>query len=67
LYFQLNYDKNMQLFNVELSYPTYSGFPVKLSSVGTAAVKLEIKTKFDLPAMVEKPKDTNFQIKFIPR
>lgn len=63
----MNFDKNLQLFNVELAYPTYSGFPVKLSSVGTAAVKLEVKTSFDLPAIVDKPKDTNFQIKFIPR
>lgn len=63
----MSYDKNLQLFNVELSYPTFSGFPVKLSTIGTAAVKLEVKTAFDLPTIVKEPKDTKFQLKFLPR
>jgi len=67
LVFQISYEKNVQLFDTELAYPTYSGFPLKLSSVATAAVKVELKTGFDLPAIVKDPVNTNIKFKFIPR
>ncbi|XP_065351536.1 apolipophorins [Cloeon dipterum] len=64
--FNLEYEKNVQIFDTELSYPTLTGFPIKLSTAATAAIKVELKTAFDLPAIVENPKNTNFQFKFIP-
>jgi hypothetical protein len=64
---QVNFEKNVQLFDTELVYPTYSGFPLKLSSIGTAAIKVDFKTGFDLPAIVKDPKNTDIKFKFIPR
>ncbi|XP_059491190.1 apolipophorins [Neocloeon triangulifer] len=64
--YNLNIDKNVQLFDTEFTYPTFAGFPLKLTSAATAAIKVELKTHFDLQAIVRAPQQTDIAFKFIP-
>lgn len=54
------------IFDAEFSYPTSSGFPLKIQSQGAAAVHLEASIKADLKDIQSNPKNTKFSVSIAP-
>lgn len=61
------FDLHSLFLDVEFSYPTSSGFPLKIQSQGSGAFHLETVFKADLNDIKSNPKNTRFSINVVPR
>lgn len=60
--------KNHLLFlDVETSYPTSMGFPLKLVVEGSAAIHFITEGSVDIRSMLKDPKNAHMKISMIPR
>lgn len=60
------YDVHSLFFDAEFSYPTSSGFPLKVQSQGAGAFHLEASLKADFKDMAVNPKNTKFAVSVVP-
>lgn len=60
------YDVHALLLDVEFSYPTSSGFPLKIQSQGAGAFHLETVLKADFKDIHTHPKNTKFAVSVLP-
>lgn len=61
------FDMHSLFLDVEFSYPTSIGFPLKIQSQGAGALHLETTFKVDLKDIKLNPKSTKFSINVVPR
>lgn len=61
------FDAHSLLLDAELSYPTSSGFPLKIQAQGAGAFHIESQFNFDLEHIKAHPKNTKFAVGFTPR
>ncbi|RZF44088.1 hypothetical protein LSTR_LSTR004460 [Laodelphax striatellus] len=64
--FDIDYKKHATFLDAEAIYPTGLGFPLKVSTRGSGAIRLKVDGKFDLPAMLKDPKNANLDFELIP-
>ncbi|XP_039286010.1 apolipophorins-like, partial [Nilaparvata lugens] len=64
--FDIDYKKHATFLDAEAIYPTGLGFPLKVSTRGSSAMRLKVDGKFDLPAMLKDPKNANLDFELIP-
>lgn len=60
------YDVHSLFLDAEFSYPTSSGFPLKVQSQGAGAFHLEASLKADLNDISSNPKNTKFAFSVVP-
>lgn len=60
------YDVHSLFLDAEFSYPTSSGFPLKVQSQGAGAFHLETILKADLKDIQAHPKNTKFSVSVLP-
>lgn len=60
------YDVHSLFFDAEFSYPTSSGFPLKVQSQGAGAFHLEASLKADFKDIQANPKNTKFSVNIVP-
>lgn len=61
------FDAHSLLLDAELSYPTSSGFPLKIQAQGAGAFHVETVFNFDVDAIKNNPKSTKFAVTLVPR
>lgn len=57
----------MSVIDYEKIYATCSGLPISLKIQATAAMKMNLATKFDLESYIKHPENANFALKIVPR
>lgn len=62
-----SFDAHSLLLDAELSYPTSSGFPLKVQAQGAGAFHVESQLNFDLDSIKASPKNTKFAVSLTPR
>lgn len=60
------YDVHSLFLDAEFSYPTSSGFPLKVQSQGAGAFHLEATLKADFRDIQTNPKNTKFSVSVVP-
>lgn len=60
------YDVHSLFLDAEFSYPTSSGFPLKIQSQGAGAFRLEATLKADFKDIQANPKNTKFAVSVLP-
>lgn len=60
------YDVHSLFFDAEFSYPTSSGFPLKIQSQAAGAFHLEAAVKADIKDIQSNPKNTKFSVSVAP-
>lgn len=60
------YDTHQLFLDAEFSYPTSSGFPLKIQSQGAGAFHLETTLKADFKDIQTNPKNTKFSLSIVP-
>lgn len=60
------YDVHSLFLDAEFSYPTSSGFPLKIQSQGAGAFRLETTLKADFKDIQAHPKNTKFSLTVAP-
>lgn len=62
-----SFDAHSLLLDAELSYPTSSGFPLKIQAQGAGAFHVETVFNVDFEQIKNNPKNTKFDVSFVPR
>ncbi|XP_075230090.1 retinoid- and fatty-acid binding glycoprotein apolipophorin [Lycorma delicatula] len=52
--------------DAEAIYPTGTGFPLKLNTKGSSAVRVKLDAKIDVPAILRDPKNANIKFQIVP-
>lgn len=60
------YDLHSLFLDAEFSYPTSSGFPLRIQSQGAGAFRLEAVLKADFKDIQVNPKNTKFAVSLVP-
>ncbi|XP_031633758.1 apolipophorins-like [Contarinia nasturtii] len=60
------YEVHALFLDAEFSYPTSSGFPLKIQSQGAGAFRLEASLKADIKDIQANPKNTKFAVSVSP-
>ncbi|KAF6202203.1 hypothetical protein GE061_004601 [Apolygus lucorum] len=58
--------RHMTFINHDITYPTGLGLALRLKARGSAAVRVKVDGKMDLPAILKNPADTDFRLQLIP-
>ncbi|XP_055922493.1 apolipophorins [Eupeodes corollae] len=64
--FEHEYACHSLFLDTEFVYPTGMGIPLELAAQGTSASKLSIATEVDIDAILAKPQEAKYRIKFVP-
>jgi len=57
----------LPIIDYDKKYAACSGLPISIKIQATAAIKLNMATNFDLKSYINKPENSNFALKFVPR
>ncbi|XP_044727273.1 apolipophorins isoform X2 [Chrysoperla carnea] len=57
---------HVQFLDVDIAYPTSTGFPIRLGAIGSGAVQLVTSTSVDIRKCLSDPKNAHVAIKLIP-
>ncbi|CAH1391672.1 unnamed protein product [Nezara viridula] len=62
----IDYRRHITFLDEELTYPTSMGLPLKLKTLGSAALRVKLDGKLDLPATIRDPQNTNVMVQLLP-
>lgn len=65
--YHTDYKRHFQMFDTEVTYPTSTGLPLRLSASGTGATYLKFGANCDLASFIKDFKHGHAKFEIIPR